>query len=234
MLKSTSESRSANILLIDDDVELTSMLTDYLRGEGFAVDVLHEGKGAVTSAISNRYDAVILDVMLPDQSGVDLLGLIREKSDVPVIMLTAKGDNLDRVLGLELGADDYISKPYFPRELVARLRAVLRRHTGAPVNKRTEFRIVDLHVDTATRRVSCAGKAVELTASEFKLLATLLRACGQVVSKEELSQEVLGRPRAPYDRSIDVHVSNLRQKLSAAAIVLEAVRGVGYRISAAP
>jgi two-component system OmpR family response regulator len=148
-------------------------------------------------------------------------------------MLTAKGDNLDRVLGLELGADDYVPKPYFPRELVARVRAVLRRRAGAQTNKRTEFEIADLHVDLATRRVQCAGQAMELTASEFKLLATLLRAGNRVVSKDELSHEVLGRPRAAYDRSIDVHVSNLRQKLSGAAVVLETVRGVGYRIAAA-
>jgi len=234
MLKQTARSRTATILLIDDDIELTAMLSEYLRGEGFAVDALHGGFDGARAATSEKYDAVILDVMLPDVSGMKVLGLIRRNSDVPVIMLTAKGDNIDRVQGLELGADDYVPKPYFPRELVARLRAVLRRRVGSHTqNKRTEFTIGHLHVDVDARRACCAGQDLDLTASEFNLLITLLRAGDRVASKEELSQQVLGRSHAVYDRSIDVHVSNVRQKLARfeASVVLETVRGVGYRIT---
>jgi two-component system OmpR family response regulator len=150
-------------------------------------------------------------------------------------MLTAKGDNVDRVVGLEMGADDYVPKPYFPRELVARLRAVLRRRPQRPAGgKPAQLGLGDLHVDAETRRVSCAGRELELTYSEFKLLTVLLEAGDRVLPKEELSQQVLGRPLGPYDRSIDVHVSNLRQKLAGgrSVVALEAVRGVGYRIVA--
>ena len=227
----------ASLLLIDDDVELTGMLSMYLEGEGFAVGVMNTTEGALAAATSGTFDAVILDVMLPGILGSDLLHLIRQRSDVPVIMLTAKGDNTDRVQGLELGADDYVPKPYYPPELVARIRAVLRRHAGrAGQAKNTQYAIANLQVDVEARKVSTAAGQVELTSSEFNLLTSLLRAMNRVATKEELSLLVLGRPRAAYDRSIDVHVSNLRQKLAAAQakVVLENVRGVGYRIVASP
>lgn len=228
-----TERRAATVLIVDDDVEVTAMLGDYLRGEGFAVDAVYSAEEGVPAATSGAYDAVILDVMLPRLLGTEALRLIRQKSDVPVIMLTAKGDNVDRVVGLELGADDYVPKPYFPRELVARLRAVLRRRPQRqPDGQATELAVADLHVDLETRRVSCAGRPLELTYSEFKLLVLLLQAGDRVLPKDELSQQVLGRPLGPYDRSIDVHVSNLRQKLAGcrSGIGLEAVRGVGYRL----
>lgn len=231
-----SNRSAANILIIDDDVEVTAMLGDYLRGEGFEVRAVYNAEDGIPAATSGDYDAIILDVMLPRLLGTEALRLIRQKSDVPVIMLTAKGDNVDRVVGLELGADDYIPKPYFPRELVARLRAVLRRRPARqPDDKHTEFIFADIHVDVEARKVRCAGRELELTYSEFKLLTTLLQSADRVTPKEELSQQVLGRPLGPYDRSIDVHISNLRQKLAAcrSSVGLETVRGVGYRVVAA-
>lgn len=232
-----SQTRAGKILLVDDDVELIVLLSDYLRGEGFAVDAVYNGEDAVAAATAHPgvYDAIILDVMLPRVSGIEVLRRIRQRTDIPILMLTAKGDSIDRVVGLELGADDYVTKPYFPRELGARLRAVLRRGgRRQAVTVRTEFLIGNLHVELGTRRVRCADRALELTSSEFKLLVTLLQAEDRVVSKDELSQLVLGRPRGPFDRSIDVHVSNLRQKLTTcgATVVLETVRGIGYRIEA--
>lgn len=227
---------AANILIIDDDVEVTKMLGDYLRGEGFSVEAFYNAEDGIPAATSGAYDAVILDVMLPRLLGTEALRLIRQKSDVPVIMLTAKGDNVDRVVGLELGADDYVPKPYFPRELVARLRAVLRRRPARQdIGQRTELAFADLHVDLDRRKVSCAGRELELTYSEFKLLTALLRAGDRVAAKNELSEQVLGRPLGPFDRSLDVHVSNLRQKLARcrSAVGLATVRGVGYRLVAA-
>lgn len=227
----------ANILVVDDDIEMTAMLAEYLKGEGFRVHVVHTAEDAAPAAASGAYDALVLDVMLPRGSGTDLLRSLREISDVPIIMLTAKGDDIDRAVGLELGADDYVAKPYYPRELVARLRAVLRRQYGPKgAWKRKELAIADLRVDLGSKRVRCGGGELDLTSSEFKLLTALLRAGEVVPSKDDLSRQVLGRPLGAFDRSIDVHVSNLRQKLAAkqAAVAIEAVRGVGYRIVAAP
>jgi two-component system OmpR family response regulator len=226
-----------NILVVDDDVEMTAMLAEYLETEGFRVQVVHTGEEAGPAAASGAYDAVVLDVMLPRVSGIDLLRSLREISDVPIIMLTAKGDDIDRAVGLELGADDYVAKPYFPRELVARLRAVLRRQYGGTGGwRRKELAIADLRVDLGAKRARCAGGELDLTSSEFKLLAALLRAREVVRSKDDLSRQVLGRPLGAFDRSIDVHVSNLRQKLASkrAGVAIEAVRSVGYRIVAAP
>lgn len=228
-----SEGSPPKVLLVDDDVEMTSMLADYLRAEGFVTDAVYNGEDAVSAALTGGYVAVILDIMLPRLSGIEALRQIRRSSDIPVLMLTAKGDDIDRVVGLELGADDYVSKPYFPRELVARLRAVLRRdglrHAGTA---RSRLTLADLRIDTGACWAHCRERELELTTSEFKLLTALLRAADTVVSKDELSQQVLGRPHTAYDRSIDVHVSNLRQKLIAAgsSVAIETVRGVGYRV----
>lgn len=229
--------RPTKVLLVDDDVELTGMLRDYLLAEGFASDAIHDGEASVAAATGGAYDAVILDVMLPRLSGIEALRRIRQVSDVPVIMLTAKGDDVDRVVGLELGADDYVAKPYYPRELVARLRAVLRRHRASPSGATPSlFEIGNMQVNMDTREAICSGRQLELTSSEFSLLAVLLRAGAAIVSKDELSLQVLRRRRAAYDRSIDVHVSNLRQKLTGcgANVAIETVRAVGYRLVASP
>lgn len=217
--------------MIDDDAELGAMLSEYLAAEGYITSVVLNGEAGVDAALSGRYAAVILDIMLPRIGGIEVLRRIRQASRVPVIMLTAKGDNVDRVLGLEMGADDYMPKPCYPRELLARLRAVLRR-TGAADNDRP-LKNAGLTLSAAQRRASWQQEVLDLTVSEFNFLEILMQAGDRVVSKEELSELGLGRPRAQYDRSVDVHISNLRQKLFSVAqeaAQVETVRGVGYRL----
>ncbi|PRD15025.1 response regulator transcription factor [Pantoea coffeiphila] len=223
------------ILLVDDDLELGTMLSQYLIAEGFDASLVLTGKAGVTGALSGEYSAMILDIMLPDMSGIDVLRQVRQNSRLPVIMLTAKGDNIDRVIGLEMGADDYMPKPCYPRELVARLRAVLRRVEEQPVAVENKDVISwgELTLNPATRISEWQNKPFDLTASEFNLLDLLLRAPDRVVSKDELSEKGLGRPREAYDRSVDVHISNIRQKLAALTndtINIETVRSIGYRI----
>jgi DNA-binding response OmpR family regulator len=206
------------ILLADDDEELCQLLRDFLEREGFSVDIAHEGDEALERASTGNYDALILDVMLPQRSGLELLRELRRNSQLPVLMLTALGEDIDRILGLELGADDYVPKPCNPREIAARLRAILRRtrgdSAGAPLNDAT---VGPVALRAASRSVTLRGEPVALTGTEFNILAILLRDAGRVVSKETLSQDVLGRPLGPFDRSIDVHISKLRRKLGAAA-----------------
>ncbi|MCG2765156.1 MAG: response regulator transcription factor [Desulfarculaceae bacterium] len=222
------------VLLIDDDAELGSMLTEYLGAEGFSTMVVSNGEDGVEAAMSGDHDVVILDVMLPNLNGVEVLRRIRQTSGIPIIMLTAKGDHVDRIVGLEMGADDYVPKPCYPRELVARLRAVLRRTEGSATPGRTQTLVLGgLRLVPAQRRAQWGDESLDLTATEFNLLEALMRGSDRVLSKDELSEKALGRPREPYDRSVDVHVSNLRQKLSALAgeaVEIETVRGVGYRL----
>jgi two-component system OmpR family response regulator len=223
------------ILLVDDDLELGTMLSEYLTAEGFNASLVLTGKAGVDGALSGDYTAMILDIMLPDMSGIDVLREVRKKSRLPIIMLTAKGDNIDRVIGLEMGADDYVPKPCYPRELVARLRAVLRRFEEQPeaVDKVSVLSFNELTLNPSTRSSAWQGKVFDLTASEFNLLELLLRSPERVVSKDELSEKGLGRPREAYDRSVDVHISNIRQKLGALTdnrLSIETVRSIGYRI----
>lgn len=223
------------ILLVDDDLELGTMLSEYLTAEGFNATLVLTGKAGVEGAFSGGYTAMILDIMLPDMSGIDVLREVRRKSRLPIIMLTAKGDNIDRVIGLEMGADDYVPKPCYPRELVARLRAVLRRFEEQPeaVDKDSALVFGELILNPSTRITEWQGQAFDLTASEFNLLELLLRSPERVVSKDELSEKGLGRPREAYDRSVDVHISNIRQKLGALTgnlLSIETVRSIGYRI----
>ncbi|MBO9726572.1 MAG: response regulator transcription factor [Novosphingobium sp.] len=225
------------ILLIDDDLELGAMLGEYLESEGFRVEIVTDGLDGIERALSGEHDAVVLDIMLPRLNGIEVLRRLRESIDVPVIMLSARGDEVDKVIGLELGADDYVAKPCFPRELVARLRANMRRHQpadrGPPPPPPPVCRLGELEVQVAARRASWRGVPVELTASEFNILLVLARAGEAVSTKDELSLRGLGRARQSYDRSVDVHVSNLRIKLEAAsagAANVETIRGVGYRL----
>ena len=222
------------VLLIDDDAALTGMLTEFLRGEGFETAAAFNGTEGAAAALDPSLDAIILDVMMPDISGIETLQRIRSTSSVPVIMLTAKGAEDDRVAGLEVGADDYISKPYYARELLARLKAVLRRQRGGQPPQ--YFLAGKLRLIPSKREVSFDGRTFELTTCEFDLLEALLRSRDTVATKDELSLSVLGRRREPYDRSIDVHVSNLRKKLnviSDKAIEVETVRAIGYRLKVA-
>jgi DNA-binding response OmpR family regulator len=228
--------RTARVLLVDDDAELCELVGEYLGQEGFELDAEVDGARAVELAVSGDYQLTVLDVMLPGVSGFDLLRRIRARSRTPVLMLTARGEDVDRIVGLELGADDYLSKPFNPRELVARIRAILRR-TDAPAGTDPGDRLPerlavdDVEVDTGRHVVRRAGERVELTAVEFSLLAVLLRAVGSVVQREELARSVLGRDLMPFDRSLDVHVSRLRKKLGPrpdGGERIKALRAVGY------
>ena len=225
------------ILVVDDDLDLCELLTKYLRREGFDFDIVHDGEAGVERALSNDYGLVILDVMLPGRNGFEVLSGIRNHSSVPVLMLTARGDHVDRIVGLEMGADDYLPKPFNPRELIARVRAILRRAKpghgdetgGAAAPER--LTLGDVELDKGTRTVRRGGEPVALTGVEFDLLEALLRAAGQIVSREELVKSVLGRNFSPYDRSIDTHVSNLRKKLGHLVDGVErikTIRSVGY------
>jgi DNA-binding response OmpR family regulator len=212
------EMNEARILLADDDEELCQLLRDFLLREGFEVDLAHDGEEALRRAYGGGYDAVILDVMLPQRSGLELLRELRRSSKLPVLMLTALGEDIDRILGLELGADDYVPKPCNPREIAARLRAILRRTQGADDGPRlTDLTIGPVALRATSRSVTVRGEGVTLTGTEFNILAVLMREAGRVVSKETLSQDVLGRPLGPFDRSIDVHISKLRRKLGLAS-----------------
>ena len=227
-----------HVLLIDDDPALSQMLTEYLAGEGIRTTAAFNGPDGAAAALSGQFDAVILDVMLPGMDGNEVLRRIRGASNIPVIMLTAKGGDIDRVIGLEMGADDYVAKPYFPRELVARLRAVMRRQRE-PVAAvpDTILKMGPLELSPGKREALWHGAPFELTTSEFEMLECLLRAGEMVSSKEDLSLKVLGRVREIYDRSVDVHVSNLRKKLagcSGGKMEIETIRAVGYRLRSLP
>lgn len=217
------------ILVVDDDRELCELVSEYLEREDFKVEAVHEGHEGVRKALSGEYALIVLDVMLPRLNGFEALRRIRERSRTPALMLTARGEDVDRIVGLELGADDYLPKPFNPRELLARIRAILRRAKPAP-SPRERLSVGDLELDTGARVVRRAGKPVELTSVEFSLLEVLLRAVGRVVTREELAQSVLGREFTPFDRTIDVHVSNLRKKLGhrTGAERIQTVRSAGY------
>lgn len=221
------------MLIIDDDVELGQLLTEYLTGEGFAVECVHDGAIGALRAVESAHDILVLDVMLPGANGFEVLRRIRATSSIPVVMLTARGEEVDRVVGLELGADDYLAKPFSPRELVARLRAVLRRSAVPESTPPESITVGDVELDAGARTVRCGGAFVALTTVEFDLLAALLRAAGRVVSREHLASEALGREHSPLDRSIDTHVSNLRRKLGPdpeGRARIKAIRGSGYQL----
>ena len=214
------------VLLIDDDVELVEMLKEYLELESFDVQIAHDGAVGAQMALKNSYDIVVLDVMMPKLNGIEALKVIRQHSNVPIIMLTAKGDNTDRIVGLELGADDYVPKPSSPREIVARIRAILRRvkPEGSQEDSQAttqenntlaskQISIGALSIRPTQRQVTWDGQLVTLTSTEFNLLEILAKNAGQVVTKQDLSQQALGRPLARFDRSIDVHLSSVRHKL---------------------
>ncbi len=204
---------SFRVLLVDDDIELVELLRDYLEREGFTVAAAHDGAAGVAAALSDNHDIVVLDVMMPGISGIQALARIRATSAVPVIMLTARGDDGDRITGLEVGADDYVPKPCTPRELTARIRAILKRVGIAATASDQPIVAGTLTVWPAQRRAERAGQAINLTSTEFNLVEVLARNAGRPVSKVDLSQEVLGRSLTRFDRSIDVHISNIRNKL---------------------
>ncbi|HMY50493.1 MAG TPA: response regulator transcription factor [Rhodocyclaceae bacterium] len=224
------------VLLVDDDVELSALLREYIEQEGYEATVVHDGESGVAEALSGRHAIVVLDVMMPGIGGIEALRRIRAQSNVPVLMLTAKGDDVDRIVGLELGADDYVPKPCTPRELVARLRAILRRtHEPATVADSATGTVTvgPLLMWPQMRRAEWQGRPLELTSTEYNLLELLARNAGRVVSKTELSEQGLGRPLARFDRSIDVHLSSIRHKLGTrpdGGSWIETVRGLGYQM----
>jgi len=226
-------SKVDRILVIDDDVELCSLVGEYLAPEGFQIEAVHDGDRGLERALSGDHLLVVLDVMLPGMSGFDVLRQLRKSSRTPVLLLTARGEDVDRIVGLEIGADDYLPKPFNPRELVARIRAILRRtQAGETADQRPEvLRVGDVELDPATRTVLHSGKPVEFTSVEFNLLHVLLREAGRVVTREHLVDEVLSRKFSPFDRSIDMHVSKVRKKLGDSDNGMDhikTVRGVGY------
>jgi two-component system response regulator CpxR len=233
-MESQTISKSESILVIDDDVEFCKLVTRFLTQEGFEIQSVNAGTPGAEEALSGNHALVVLDVMMPAVNGFDVLRRIRAQSRIPVLMLTAKGDALDRVLGLEMGADDYLPKPFNPQELAARIRAILRRvkpdtPPGAPIS------VGDIELDARARVVRRSGDAINLTSVEFELLEVLLRAAGQVVGREKLTRDVLGREFSPFDRSIDTHVCNLRKKIGLLADGTErikGVRGIGYLYAA--
>ena len=217
------------VLLADDDAELGAMLKEYLERDGFGVTLVHDGEAAAKAAVGGTFQIAILDVTMPRMDGMEALRRIRQASRIPVIMLTARGDDIDRILGLELGADDYVPKPCTPRELAARLRAILRR-VHPPPEASGPVAVSGLTLWPEKRRVEWRGTPIELTSTQFNVLEVLMRNAGRVVSKKELSEQALGRPLARFDRSLDVHLSSIRQKLGAAADLIRTVRGTGYHL----
>ncbi len=223
-----------SLLLIDDDVELTELLADYFKAEGFVVTAVHDGAVGLERALAEDFALVVLDVMLPGMNGLEVLRRLRAHKQLPVVMLTARGDDIDRIVGLEIGADDYLPKPFNARELVARIRAVLRRSEARRVAATPEVQTLvvgDLELVPSSLACRIGGEPVALTSAEFSLLEVLVKAAGKVVSRDELSEKVLGRPLSPYDRSLDVHISNLRKKLTrgpSGAERIKTVRGTGY------
>jgi two-component system response regulator CpxR len=221
------------ILIIDDDEELCELVAEYLTVEGFETKAVHDGQTGLETALAGDYDMAVLDVMLPKMNGFDVLRNLRTKSKLPVLMLTARGDDMERIVGLEIGADDYLAKPFNPRELVARLRAILRRTEPTETGDKASDKVSvgDLDLSRSSRTAWIEGKEVPLTSVEFDLLANLASEAGTVVRKDDLSEAVLERKLSPYDRSLDMHISNLRKKLGSrpdGSDRIKTIRSVGY------
>ena len=226
------------LLLVDDDMELAQMLKEYLEREDFKVTLAHDGLAGAEAALSGDYALAVLDVMMPRASGMDALGKIRAQSDMPVIMLTAKGDDIDRIIGLEMGADDYVQKPCTPRDLVARIRAVLRRLQAkageGEARENSQIKAGPLALWPAKRTAQWGEQPLTLTSTEFNLLQVLAQNAGRAVSKSDLSQQAMGRPLSRFDRSIDVHMSSIRHKLGLrddGQSWIQTVRGIGYQLT---
>src|SRR5579859_5881019 len=233
--KGATQGAKPRLLLVDDDRDLCQLVAQYLEPEGFTLSVVHTGAEGIKRAVEDSHELIVLDVMLPDKKGFDVLREIRTRVRIPVLMLTAKGDEFDRVLGLELGADDYLPKPFSPRELIARISAILRR-SGWQSETNTAsrppvIRSADIELDLAGRTVLKAGEPVRVTSAEFDLLRAFFAAPGQVLTREALVENVLDRKFSPFDRSIDLHISNLRRKLGPqkdGSDRIRSVRGTGY------
>jgi two-component system, OmpR family, response regulator CpxR len=217
------------VLIIDDDAELCALLQEFLEREGYRVTIEHDGNAGLELASNGNFDLVILDLMLPGIDGFTVLKRLRPRSRVPVLMLTARGEDEDRIVGLDLGADDYLAKPFNPRELLARVRAILRR---VQVKSKGRIEVNGVMIDPGTREVFCDSRPIEMTTLEFDILETLVRSAGTVVSRDALMEAMYNRKATPFDRSIDMHVSHLRRKLETDRTLIKTVRGVGYQFCA--
>ncbi|MDP5029164.1 MAG: response regulator transcription factor [Paraglaciecola sp.] len=221
------------ILLVDDDKTLCALLQEYLQEDGFDVTSLHSGDEAIARLIQHtEFDTVVLDIMMPKVSGLDVLRTVRAKSKVPILMLTGRGDDIDRIVGLEMGADDYLAKPCNPRELAARIRAILRRTHQEPLSNNQHYQLHGIVLDSGSRSVSVNGQVAVFTSAEFNALRFLMEHAGHAISKQDMTLEVLNRQLDAYDRSMDVHISRIRQKLAAMGVVdvIKSVRGMGYQM----
>jgi len=216
------------ILLIDDDAELCSLLVEFLTREGFSIECEHEGKRGLERALHGGFDLIVLDVMLPGLDGFEILRRLRAESHIPVLMLTARGEDMDRIAGLEMGADDYLAKPFNPRELLARIRAILRR-IERPPSPEGPLEVNGVRIDPGTREVSVNGRKIEVTTFEFDILELLMRSAGQVVSRDDLMEHLYNRKATAFDRSVDMHISHLRKKLETGQPLIKTIRGAGYQ-----
>ena len=224
-----------NILLVDDDSELCALLREFFKREGIDMECVHEGNAGLERAAQPGIDLVVLDVMLPGLDGFEILRRLRTRSKVPVIMLTARGEDVDRIIGLEIGADDYLAKPFNPRELAARIRAILRRYEARPAAApSTRLEVNGIALDPASREVISNGKQIELTTFEFDILEMLMRSAGRVLSRDALMENFYNRKATPFDRSIDMHISHLRKKLERGDSIIKTIRGVGYQLARTP
>lgn len=227
-LERESTERQLSLLLIDDDAELCGMMREFFDQLGYRIETIFNGRDGLASALRGHFDLVILDVMLPGIDGFAVLEQLRRKKDVPVIMLTARVQQQDRIHGLNSGADDYLPKPFDPDELLARIRAVLRRSESAALPAENIVTVGHIRVNLTTREAWTSGQPVELTSMEFDLLDLLMRSAGRVVSREEISTMLFEREATPYDRFLDVHISRLRKKLAGGRKLIKTIRGVGY------
>jgi two-component system, OmpR family, response regulator CpxR len=221
------------ILLIDDDAELCSLLVEFLSRESFALECEHEGTRGLDRALHGGFDLVILDVMLPGLDGFEILRRLRTESRIPVLMLTARGEDMDRISGLEMGADDYLPKPFNPRELVARIRAILRR-LERPPSPEGPLEVNGVRIVPGTREVSANGRNIEVTTFEFDILECLMQSAGKVVSRDDLMEHLYNRKATAFDRSVDMHISHLRKKLETGQPIIKTIRGVGYQFCRTP
>jgi two-component system response regulator CpxR len=223
-----------SVLLVDDDAELCELMQEFFARRGIRLDVVNDGRRGLSRALAGGHDLLLLDVMMPGLDGFELLRLVRRQSKVPVIMLTARTAQVDRVAGLDAGADDYLPKPFGPEELLARIRAVLRRAGGTPSTRPEPLEVGGVRIDPGSREAWCDGRKVDTTSIEFDLLELLMRSAGRIISRNELMAALYQRPASPFDRALDVHISHLRKKLGDRGDVICTVRGAGYLFRAAP
>jgi len=223
-----------SVLLVDDDVELCELMQEFFARRGIRLETMNDGRRGLTRALGGGHDLLLLDVMMPGLDGFELLRLIRRQSRVPVIMLTARTAQVDRVAGLDAGADDYLPKPFGPEELLARIRAVLRRAGGTAATRPEPIEVGGVRIDPSSRETWCDGQKVDITSIEFDLLELLVRSAGRIISRNELMASLYQRPASPFDRALDVHISHLRKKLGDRGDMICTVRGAGYLFRAGP